>query len=363
MPCFLGKPFQHDLFVSYSHGAFPGSHKPQLKVWSEKFAEDLREELAILDGFSKVSLFLDDGKRSDENVDRAEKLTDFLRTRVTGSALFALLMTPQYLDSKWCRQELEWWCEKHHPDTLGAGARVHPCWVLPSDEARWHEAIKDVAGHCCYDRDEDQAEARPFAWRGAKDDRYGKVLTAIAGAMARRLRDLKEILDERRCQEEQRNKIASGGAEILFLHGRPDAAAAWHRACDNLGDAGFSVVPDRPVPIASDGGLGPEYRAQLVNSDGVLLLGAEDGPAIDTDIIVIGRNFRNLAAASKPFLPCAVLNIAGEPLRTARRLKNVNNLRMGWIDSTVNDWPMRVRSWLLEAGAQMESSAQMEPVA
>jgi hypothetical protein len=94
-----------------------------------------------------------------------------------------------------------------------------------------------------------------------------------------------------------------------------------------------------------------------VKSDGVLLLGAEDGPAIDTDIVVIGRNFRNLAAASKPFLPCAVLNVAGEPLRTPRRLRNAKNLRMGWIDSTINDWPMLVRSWLLEAGAQLEPVA------
>jgi hypothetical protein len=351
MPCYLGEPFQHDLFVSYSHGAFPGSHNPQLKVWSKKFAEDLREELAL---FGHVSVFLDDSERSDENVDRAEKLTAFLRERVTGSALFALLMTPQYLDSKWCRQELEWWCEKHHPDTFGAGARVHPCRVLPTEEAGWPETIKDVAGHFCYDRDKELEMARPFAWRGAADDRYGAVLTTIAGAMTKRLRDLKEILDERRRQEEQLKKLASGGAEILFLHGRPDAGAAWDQACDRLQDAGFSVFPDKPVPIASDGGLDPEYQVQLVNSDGVLLLGSEDGPAIDADITVIGRNFRNLAAASKPFLPCAVLNLVGEPLRTPRRLKNARNLRMAWIDSTVNDWPMQVRSWLLEVSAQME---------
>jgi hypothetical protein len=354
MPSFLGEPFQHDLFVSYSHGSFRGRHKPELKTWSEKFAEDLREELALLDGLDEVSLFLDDSKRSDENVDRAEKLTGFLRERVTGSALFALLMTPQYLRSKWCRQELEWWCEKHHPDTLGAGARVYPCWTLPSDNAGWPEAIKDVAGHFCYDRDKDEEEARPFAWRGAEDDRYGAVLTAIAGAMARRLRALKEILEERQRQEEQLRKLASGAAEILFLHGRPDAAAAWDQACDRLQDAGFSVFPDKLVPIASDGGLDPEYQAQLVKSDGVLLLGAADGPEIDTDIIEIGRNARNLAAASKPFLPCAVLNLVGAPLRTPRRLRNAKNLRVGWIDSTVNDCPVQVRSWLLEAGSHME---------
>ena len=86
----------------------------------------------------------------------------------------------------------------------------------------------------------------------------------------------------------------------------------------------------------------------------MLLLGTEDGPAIDTDIIVIAGNFRNLAVATHSFLPCAVLNMAGDPLKTERRVRNARNLRMGWIDSTINDWPMRVRSWLLEAGAEME---------
>jgi hypothetical protein len=189
------------------------------------------------------------------------------------------------------------------------------------------------------------------------------MLIGISGDMMKRLREIKGILDERRRQEQQARKYAADTGQILFLHGRPDAAAAWDQACDRLQDAGFFVVPDRPGPMAANGGLDPEYQAQLVGSDGVLLLGAEDGPAIDTDIIVIGRNFRNLAAASRPFLPCAVLNVVGEPLRTPQRLRNVENLRMGWIDSTVDDCPWQVRSWLLEAGAQMESIAQMELVA
>jgi hypothetical protein len=35
---FLGEPFGHDRFVSYSHAAFAGNHDPDLKLWSHKFA-------------------------------------------------------------------------------------------------------------------------------------------------------------------------------------------------------------------------------------------------------------------------------------------------------------------------------------
>jgi hypothetical protein len=353
---FLGEPFQHDLFVSYSHGAFKGQHDADLKLWSQKFADDLRAELAGTTEFEKVSVFLDEGERSDENVDRTEQLTRLLHDRVAGSALFTLLMTPHYLRSKWCRQELDWWCEKHRPDTLGAGSRVYICRVRPSDGGAWPEPLKDVVGYFCYDRDKPPDKARPFTWKGSARDRddYVDLLVDVSGEMMQRLRAIRAILDERRRREEQATKYAAANGQILFLHARPQAAPAWDQACDRLQEAGFSIVPDRPVPLAADGGLDPEYRTQLATSDGVLLLGTEDGPAIDTDIVVIGRNARHLAVASKPFLPCAVLNAAGEPLRTPRRLRNARNLRMGWIDQAVDDWPVQVRSWLLEASAQFE---------
>ncbi|HEX5796126.1 MAG TPA: hypothetical protein VFY19_09800, partial [Geminicoccaceae bacterium] len=90
---FLGKPFQHDLFVSYSHGAFADDHDSELKLWSQKFALDLRSELRGYDGFQEVSVFLDESNRSDENVDRTEQLTPLLQERVAGSALLVILMT------------------------------------------------------------------------------------------------------------------------------------------------------------------------------------------------------------------------------------------------------------------------------
>ncbi len=72
--CFLGEPFKHDLFVSYSHGAFAGQHDADLKLWSQKFAENLRGELAGTTEFEAISVFLDQSDRSDESVDRTADL-------------------------------------------------------------------------------------------------------------------------------------------------------------------------------------------------------------------------------------------------------------------------------------------------
>ena len=44
--CFLGEPFKHDLFVSYSHGAFKGQHDSDLEALvAEIRLKDLRAEL------------------------------------------------------------------------------------------------------------------------------------------------------------------------------------------------------------------------------------------------------------------------------------------------------------------------------
>jgi hypothetical protein len=353
---FLGKPFRHDLFVSYSHGAFKGQPDSDLKRWSKKFAEDLRAELAGMPEFEEISLFLDQSERTDESVDRTADLPNHLEGRVHDSALLTILMTPHYLRSEWCRREREWWCAKQHPDTLGAGDRIFVCRVRPTGEAPWPPELPAAVGYYCYDQNEEPDKARPFTWRGSTEDlnQYNRLLIGLTGDLMQRLRGIKEILNERRYQEERARKYAELEGKVLFLHGRPHAAAAWDQACDRLQDAGFSVVPDKPIPVPSDGGLEPEYQTQLTASDAVLLLGTEDGPGIDTDIIVIGRNFRNLAAATKSFLPCAVLNMVGEPLRTPRRVRNARNLRIGWIDWSINDCPIQVRSWLLEASTEIE---------
>jgi hypothetical protein len=231
MPCFLGEPFQHDLFVSYSHGAFKGQHDSDLKLWSQKFANDLRAELAGQGEFDDISVFIDEGDRSDESVDRTADLPKHLQQQVQASALLTILMTPHYLRSDWCRQEREWWCEKHQSDNLGAGGRIFICRVRPTGDKSWPTGLPAAVGYHCYDQNKHPDKARPFTWLGATDDlnEYKNLLVDLAGDLMQRLRAIKAILDERRRQEEYAGKYARPNGQILFLHGRPHAAAAWDR--------------------------------------------------------------------------------------------------------------------------------------
>jgi hypothetical protein len=362
--CFLGEPFKHDLFVSYSHGAFKGEHNSDLKRWSQKFAKDLRAELAGTTEFENISVFLDEGKRSDENVDRTEKLTALLHGRLAGSALFTLLITPHYLRSKWCRQELNWWCEKHHPDTLGTGSRVYLCRVRPTDEDTWPEPIKDVVGYFCYDRDKDPDRARPFTWRRSQRDLddYNDLLVDLSGEMMQRLRAIRTALEQRRKREAAAARLAAEVGQVIYLHAREAHAEAWQRAGDSLAQNGFVVLPSDPAPIARE----PkaireiaELRVQTLSGcDGLLLVGTEDGRALDADLVVIGRQDRHAARAlSEKLLPCAVLNTDGAEIATRRRKDLARALDIEWIDTIGDIWPSRVKSWLIEGDGDRSRGA------
>ena len=85
---FLGEPFKHDLFVSYSHGDFDGSGKSNLKTWSQAFVRELEGELRQHPKFRELKIFLDQHHRPDQGLDPMEALTEQLRDEIgaAGSA-------------------------------------------------------------------------------------------------------------------------------------------------------------------------------------------------------------------------------------------------------------------------------------
>ena len=50
---YIGKPFEHDLFVSYSHGTIEGAGLSPLKRWSDGFIRELESELRVHPKFGR----------------------------------------------------------------------------------------------------------------------------------------------------------------------------------------------------------------------------------------------------------------------------------------------------------------------
>jgi TIR domain len=357
---FLSEPFKHDLFVSYSHGAFEGQHDSDLKRWSQKFARDLRAEFAGTTEFQNISVFLDQSERSDESVDRTAELPEHLQKRVQDSALLTILMTPHYLRSEWCRQEREWWCAKHNPDKLGAGTRIFVCRVRPTSNEPWPRELPAAVGYFLYDQNKEPDKARPFTWRGSKRDLddYNDLLVDLAGDMMKPLREIRAALERRRQRDEAAGRLAAETGQVIYLHARETHAEAWQRASDLLAK-NYVVVPTEPDPIARE----PkaireiaEHRVRtLSGSDALLLLGTDDGRALEADLVVVGRQDRHSARArTDRLLPCSVLDTTGGVIATARRKATARALGIDWIDAARDLWPNELKAWLNEASAVME---------
>ena len=264
MPCFLGDPFQHDLFVSYSHGDFDGSGCSPLKEWSKSFVIDLERQLRQIRPFRDVRVFLDQDHRTDQGVDPTEPLTEQLKDEISAAALLLVLMTPHYLASSWCAHEREWWLERNPPDRVGAGGRIFICRVLPDFEAapwrpeddarRWPDALKDSAGHALtgfwfHATDDVHFDTVPFKWDGSTDDlnAYNKARQRLIRHIAIRLHEVRQRLAERRQEEAHRRRLMEG-AKILYLHARERQLEAWRAVRDALTAAGYLVYPMAPEP-------------------------------------------------------------------------------------------------------------------
>lgn len=342
--------FPVDVFFSYSHGAFSGQSNSELKRWSQKLAEDLREELNFT-GLD-VSLFLDESDRQDESVDRTESLDLQLRQQVERAGLFLMMMSPQYLRSAWCRQELDWWQGRSGGDAFAVGNRLLIARIYPTNEAAWPKGLGEIPGYFFYDRDLPEEQIRPFTYRGSTRDldQYNEALLALSGKMSQRLKAIRQLLEQRHAQWQQQQKAEAEFGQIIYLYGRRDASAAWEQTCNRLQDRRFVVNPERPQPLAENGGMDVESRSQLASSDGLLILGTEDTRAVDSDMVVIGRRYRHLAIDQRSTpLPCAVFDTVGQALQDERRMRNAENLGISWIDGTRPDWSDQLTGWLQKA--------------
>src|SRR5262249_45754263 len=91
----------------------------------------------------------------------------------------------------------------------------------------------------------------------------------------------------------------------------------------------------------------------LSGCDGLLLLGTDDTRALDADLVVVGRQERQLARArSNRPLPCGLLDMVGASLATQVRRASARALQADWIDATRPAWGASVKQWIADRGRQ-----------
>jgi hypothetical protein len=362
---YVGEPFVHDIFISYTHGDVSGDGRSPHQLWSQSFARELEAELRALPGFgASLAVYLDQHRRPEQGVDPMSPLSEQLQRDIGAAAIITVLMSPQYLTSKWCAQERDWWRDKQLEQQIPIEGRLAVARIWPlSAQDLWPPLFVDsrgepLVGFCFYDRANAELRPQPYEWPEVQQNSKGPFrdeLLDMVGWLRLKLNGFKSTLDERQRARAEAAKL-SGAGQLLYLHGRRDQAPAWERASDTLRQSGFAVMPGDPDPVESD----PSTQAKLKRNrieilkecDALLLLGSADGRAVDADLVVVGRQDRHSArAASKRLLPCALLDTVGAPIATAQRKGTAHALQVDWIDGTNDPWVPAVQRWLVEKSA------------
>jgi hypothetical protein len=354
---YVGEPFVDDVFVSYSHGEPDSDGQYRLKQWSTAFARELERELRQFPKGSELSFFIDQHRSPDQGLDPMLPLTDQLE-RVANAATLVVLASPWYLTSRWCDKERNDWFAKQPALGMSAAGRVAVVHIWHTPDAL-PPALVDKGGEpplgfCFYDRERADVRPQPHEWPAATRDSMGpfrEQLLELAGRLHARLKMMREQQESRRRALLNVERLGGDG-QVVYLHGREAHADSWKRAREALRRSGLKVVPAAPEPVLAD----PQrlqqirqHRVQAMSScDALLLVSADDGWAVDADLVVVGRQDRESARGmpdSRP-LPCALIDGIGGSIASEARLETARDLNVQWIDATRDPWTPSVREWL-----------------
>ena len=364
---YVGDPFRHDIFVSYSHGDVTGAGDSKLKRWSGAFARELESELRAMPGLGReLKIFLDQ-----ESIDPSSHAAAQLRAEIEASAVLCALMSPHYLGSEWCKFERDSWVEGQGRHAISCEGRIAVARIWPTTEAdadlyKWPPAMLDargdqLIGFFFHDRKNIEDKPQPFGWPDLNPDNalqmreFREILQTMVMSLTRTLTGLRKGQQERLRREAEASKLVADVGQIVYLHGRSGDATTWEQAHNRLADSGFIVMPESPETVETDPRRALEQRQNRVRTlsacDALLLVG-HDGRALDADLVMIGRQDRQSARAmgENKLLPCAVLDDAGTIDASPRRKQIAAGLGIDVIAAAAEQWPPQVRTWLQRKG-------------
>jgi hypothetical protein len=341
---FLSPYFEYDVFVSYSHGVQGADSDTPLRDWTLELVRRLEADIRAVDTeFDDLVVW------RDLHIDPTIHVTDELRGKVRSSGILLIMMSPRYLTSSWCKDELEWFRQQVQDRERDHG-RVFVVRALGTDEKRWPEFLRDTRGHPLPGfQFHDKQDLMPYCWRGSTENReaYVRELWRLQTALARRIRELRANA-ERRHKPQAARSTGIAAQQRVYLHARPESATAFDEVRRMLvqdGIAPLSTVPDPGRDIAD---WMRESRARIETAkhcDALALVRTDNDERFIGDLLEIGVDERErIQSARGTPLPCAVLDSSGEKLPI-----DVSDYGIERFDVGRDDWRGQFHGWLKQS--------------
>jgi hypothetical protein len=345
---FLLPHFEYDAFVSYSHGVRQGDKAP-LRDWTLNLIRDLELSIRSIDTeFDNLHIW------RDKQIDPTIFLTDELRAKVQGSGILMIVMSPRYLASAWCKDELEWFKGQVQDRTRDHG-RIFVIRAVATDEKAWPEFLRDSRGHALlgfqfHTDSQFHADSVPFNWMDTKEhnEPYVRELLRLQTALIKRLRELSANAQRRIKVQPPASTAPANGPRRIYLHARPEHASISQEVKLALKEDGIDALSILADPGRDLADFARESRARIEAAkrcDAMALLRADDHEAFIGDLLEIGVDERQRIQSSRDApLPCAVLDRSGQVLPI-----DVTSSGIERFDLEQKDWRGQFRGWLNRA--------------
>jgi hypothetical protein len=349
---FLLPYFEYDAFVSYSHGVQGAETDTPLKDWTLELIRSLETDIRAVDTeFDNLHIW------RDVQIDPTIHLSDELRAKVKHSGILLIVMSPRYLASAWCKDELEWF-KQQVMDREREQGRVFVIRALLTDESRWPEFLRDTRGYPLTGfHFHDKQDAMPYGWRGSRDNReaYVRELWRLQTALTRRLRELRANA-ERRVKPEMPRAADATTQRRVYLHARPENAAAYDEVKRMLVQDGIAPLTTLADPGRDIADWMRESRTRIETAkrcDAMALVRADGNERFIGDLLDIGVDERErIQSARGAPLPCAVLDRSGVALPI-----DVSSYGIERFDVASEDWRGKFHGWLNQAQQSAASTS------
>jgi hypothetical protein len=293
---YLVPDFDHDVFMSYAHGQLDGYPDAPLRDWSQKFIDHLRAETYALRPDIGEVTFCDD-----RSVDPTAALTDDIKVKVERSGVLLIIMSPAYLLSKWCTDELDWFKAQFMGRRRSPG-RVFVVRAVSTKTdgwPRWPDFLKDSSGHpdigFRFHQETREVGIEPYGWPDLRfrSEEFNKEFRTLRTTLIKRLEALRA--DMQPTPSPLSSRQGATGPPRLYLHTPPGPEDVRTEVESELRAEGYTIVSVTPRTNGSlDWRDERKDRLEVVRTCDVLtLLRPTDDPAFDLDFSAVGIDTLN----------------------------------------------------------------------
>ena len=242
-------PSTYDIFISYGQ-LDDQDPAGEVKGWVDLLVERLPRLVSNNLGYQPKIW------RDERSLSGNALLTAAIEEGLAHSLLFVPILSPRYVQSEWCRRELETFCAT--PSLSGAAAhrsrifKVIKSPLLFNLATKEPSQLRELIGYPFYEMEGDMPVEFGHEVQPSKDPRYWSALRRLAWDISNMLVALKDNVNKRVTGPltlTPSNGNSDSSKSVYLAESTSDLSQQRELVRDELRQRGYEVLPDKKLPL------------------------------------------------------------------------------------------------------------------